>query len=302
MHTFWTSKTCLLDTYSPTPVRQPRDPNKTTPTPEPMTPLPNPDETEDIQRPCPAAYTTPHALSTGRLTPLMVLAWSLTRNKMVLATSSAVMDGAASDGLAWSAWTGLSLSDTSSPLFRGRPNSRKLGKPLLIPRLITPARNRLSNARIDRPRQHGIAPDAIIPEPPGHVFRRANLPYSISPPPRLTTSREREELTNPCLLAVYATPATAPLVPAVLATFTTHPSFLARINGSTARIILTGTVRFTASTRSQISSVTASALEKLSMTPATFTRTSIRFLSAVSTLPRKKERKRKHTQKHPHKP
>jgi hypothetical protein len=37
----------------------------------------------------------------------MVRAWSLTRKTMVRATSRAVIVGVASEGCAWSAWTGL---------------------------------------------------------------------------------------------------------------------------------------------------------------------------------------------------
>lgn len=54
-------------------------------------------------------YLTPHALSTGRLTPLMVRASSLTRKTMALATSRGVIMGAAADGFAWRARTGLGV-------------------------------------------------------------------------------------------------------------------------------------------------------------------------------------------------
>jgi hypothetical protein len=39
------------------------------------------------------AQITPHALSIGNATPFIALARSLARNKMVFATSIAVMDG-----------------------------------------------------------------------------------------------------------------------------------------------------------------------------------------------------------------
>ena len=88
--------------------------------------------------------------------------------------------------------------------------------------------------------------------------------------------------TNPCLEAVYVTPATAPLAAAVLATLTMTPSPFSFMRGSTALIILTGTVKFTAMTRSQTSSLTPSALLKLSITPATLTSTSTLSLTSIS--------------------
>jgi hypothetical protein len=92
----------------------------------------------------------------------------------------------------------------------------------------------------------------------------------------------REILTKPCLLAVYAIPAAAPLTPALLLTLIMEPCFLACKKGNTSRIILIGAVKLTAMTRSHSASVMVSADEKLSMTPATLARTSIRSLSWFS--------------------
>jgi hypothetical protein len=86
------------------------------------------------------------------------------------------------------------------------------------------------------------------------------------------------EQTSPCLLLVYAIPATVGEISAVLATLMITPPVPSFMKGMTERIILTWTVRFVARTASQASSAMLSTLSKSSIGPATLTRTSIRGL------------------------
>ena len=77
------------------------------------------------------------------------------------------------------------------------------------------------------------------------------------------------------LLEVYATPADAPHVPALLDMLMMEPLPCFRMVPITARDRRTGAVRLTAITRSHRSSVRESTLPKLSTMPATFASTSI---------------------------
>jgi hypothetical protein len=132
-------------------------------------------------------------------------------------------------------------------------------------------------------RKDSVAPNPFRVESPGDVFGCADLRNSYqSMQNSKAINRFSHDLTKiltkPCLLAVYAIPAAAPLTPALLLTLTIQPCFLACKKGSTSRIILIGAVKLTAMTWSHSASVMVSTKEKLSITPATLARTSIRSL------------------------
>lgn len=86
--------------------------------------------------------------------------------------------------------------------------------------------------------------------------------------------KSKINITRPCLLAVYATPATAPLTPALLDTLMILPDFCSFMTFTALRIRRTGAVRFTAITRSQSSSRRVSTELFISRIPATFIRMS----------------------------
>ncbi|KAJ0168018.1 hypothetical protein CTA2_11205 [Colletotrichum tanaceti] len=151
--------------------------------------------------------------------------------------------------------------------------------------------------RVHGARQHGVVLDAFLAEAPGHVLGFSDLwlestvrpmLFADPPPPcrawtEACKSKKREaSRTKSCLLHVYAIPATAPEVPAVLAMLTMAPDFFSLVKRITARIILTGTVRLTAVTRSHSVSVKPSTLLKLFITPTALTSKSIRTPIFVS--------------------
>jgi hypothetical protein len=213
-------------------------------------------------------YIVDHALSMGMFAPLIIFASSEARNAMPRATSSTPIQGTGVPSLSFATciWTtGLRMS--AGCTYR-RDNTHK--------KELNPAESKCSICTEDA---------MFVATPPGSTLLqripswwKRHATFLVAPISMDISYRLKKmsivRHTNPCLLAVYAMPEAAPEVPALLATLMIDPLFCSFMNGRTAFIRRTGTVRLIAITRSHSSSCSVSALLHPSLMPAQLTRTS----------------------------